>query len=260
MSDTPFVVSALNDIFGAGTGKSHTIHPRSSTSEVLEFFQKRVPAMTSRDLSVGTHEWILQASLSKSNEINNQSIIYNDISYTRRSNTSNCAFLREFGRDRFIFARLTTLPGFDGNDLKENCVSLGQRKFYFLGGKQFKQKHAKRFGKAEKGKENKCFVAWYFRSTVSDSNEGEEYHRILSSDLGRRGKVDVTIAQLRGWLADFQGVSPIKLNSRLSLGFSSSISSSFELECHQVILCDNDIQSETGNIMTDGCGLISVRH
>ena len=83
----------------------------------------------------------------------------------------------------------------------------------------------------------------------------------MHSDLGIRGRMDFSVDQVRKSLADFGGMCAIKLNSRLRLGFSTTISQYLKIAQDGkeiAVLVQPDLKSDTGSIMNDGCGFIAV--
>ena len=71
------------------------------------------------------------------------------------------------------------------------------------------------------------------------------------------GEENISVLGLREWLGNFGKQSALKINSRLSLGFSPSSKSNFTLSDAN-ISCIDDIINEGGKLMTDGCGYIAV--
>ena len=87
--------------------------------------------------------------------------------------------------------------------------------------------------------ESKQIVAWFF---VERDFPGEE---------------SFSVTDLREWLGNFSRQPTLKVNCRLSLGFSPSTMSNFTLSDANITVID-DIINEGGQLMTDGCGYIAV--
>jgi RNA dependent RNA polymerase len=144
---------------------------------------------------------------------------------------------------RFITATVHFIVGKDKDAARGHCldqlntifekgIQFGGYTYLFLGGKQ---------RQSTKSLYN-SFTAWFF----SEEHPLGEY---------------ISVDSVRSWLGDFTDQPPLKINSRLSLGFSPAI---FWLQlrradaegCISVIA---DVRGNTGeNIMTDGCGFIAV--
>ena len=149
------------------------------------------------------------------------------------ASTKSCHFYREFGSMRF----LTTIISFSSKENIHDLFSDGKidfagLKYKFFGGEISDGK------KAKKGNSSQI-TAWFFAE--------QDY----------LDTTDLSVKELRNWIGDFGNQSALKINSRLSLGFSPS-APYFSLLDSNVSVID-DIINLGGKLMTDGCGYISVR-
>ena len=93
----------------------------------------------------------------------------------------------------------------------------------------------------------------------SSSEKMPNYFKFDTWFFAERGfpvGVDISIQNLRNWLGDFGDQHHLKLNCRLSLGFSPS-EPRFALHDEYIFVID-DVINDGGKIMTDGCGYIAV--
>lgn len=166
-------------------------------------------------------------------------------------------FYRKFGKDRFLQVRILGYSGEteDHQKLAQSPLSIFGENFSFLGGKSFKNRGTDMDSEdANKGKI--LFIAWFFATEIRPDPEYSEYNVSLRRDLGEFGNKFIHIEGLRYWLGDFTHTKPLKLNARLALGFSDSMSSTFLLR-NENILVEDDVM-DRGTLMTDGCGYIAV--
>ena len=191
--------------------------------------------------------------------------------YKPRKQSGTCIFYQLVGSDRFLECKVYYDKSIEDTNniiklLCENGISFGGRNYYFLCGEQPKNKN-----KNEKDKNYfKCqlysYTDWQqytldatdnkliYKYTSKYSNMSDSTIRICN--LGSSNSMlNQSVDQLIDAFADFKSYDKIKRNSRLLLGFSC---------CKSFILCEEhhitiikDIKSSEGNIMTDGCGLIS---
>ena len=149
-----------------------------------------------------------------------------------RASPKSCLFYREFGSMRFLTALITFSPKENINDLfSEGKIEFAGLKYIFFGGEVNDGKSAKRGNGLQ-------FTAWFFA----------EQDYIDATDL--------SVKELRDWTGNFGNQSALKINCRLSLGFSPS-TPYFSLQDSDVSVID-DIVNQDGKLMTDGCGYISV--
>lgn len=151
----------------------------------------------------------------------------------------DCIYYRDRGLHicRFITAAIRLIPDEKNQGrakcLKElhyvylNGIQFGGCTYHFLGGKPRKSL-------SESANSTTC---WFF----AEKHPYGEY---------------ISVGDLRNRLGDFGDQRPLKINSRISLGFSRA-NLWFELKRDDILVVD-DIRSGK-NVLTDGCGLIAVR-
>jgi RNA dependent RNA polymerase len=152
---------------------------------------------------------------------------------------NSCLFFRAFGALRFISAtfwvyRNVSFHEIISPNMKElfdRGLSFADLKYKFVGGKISDTN-------SEKMPNYYKFDTWFF------------------AERGFPNGDDVSIQNLRNWLGDFGNQPLLKVNCRLSLGFSPS-EPRFLLRDEDVFVID-DITNYCGKVMTDGCGYISV--
>jgi hypothetical protein len=122
------------------------------------------------------------------------------------------------------------LPKSVEDHLKQG-ISFAGATYRFLGGKLSEGKREEEVGN------HQFFHAYYF------AEEGPEWPKI-------------SVEAVRAFLGDFGGEKAMKMNSRISLGFSGLFFGCTVLT--KQILVRPDIYRNGGEIMTDGCGYIAV--
>jgi hypothetical protein len=199
---------------------------------------------------------------------------------------STCAVTRAIGCDRLMQVSIRGLVGSSHHACHEfwaqrlffsRGISFGGKLFKFFGCKEVDRKTRSPNSSSESDALPVVFNCWYVAvDWTLDSGAEEEarcnsfsdgiktkfgYLSAVSGGCHKRGTTGrplLTIPWLRSWLGDFAGMSNLKMNARLSLGFSASFPSPFQLNESRVFIV-KDIFSAVGNCMTDGCGLIAVR-
>lgn len=165
--------------------------------------------------------------------------------------SEQCMFGRLYKDNRFLYVNIPNHPLFrKNNNIYESDMSVlfnegilfGQRRYKFLGGKVNSKKSKTRYSKIQNQNDIKFLnsdngiLAWFFAEAVYPH---------------------ATVQHLRDLLGNFEDSIPSKINSRISLGFSKSISCSLSGDQIEVIKditsCDN-----SGAKLTDGCGYIAV--
>jgi hypothetical protein len=108
------------------------------------------------------------------------------------------------------------------------------------------------------------FVCWFIAVDWTRDGQSEEellcsrYPPPLRTNFGYWARThEVSVRNLRIWYGDFSAMSILKMNARLSLGFSNGFPSPFRLSTKNVFIV-RDVTSRAGNCMTDGCGMIAV--
>ena len=155
------------------------------------------------------------------------------VTFDCRACKSSCALYREFDAMRFLSGSITIADNknIHLSKLAVEGIRFAGLVYKFLGGQMTDSKGGRNDGTTQ-------FLAWFFAERNFPTGP------------------DMSIQQLRGWLGNFEGQSDLKVNSRISLGFSPSIAS-FELADANISVID-DIVNYGGKIMTDGCGYIAV--
>lgn len=167
---------------------------------------------------------------------------------------------REFGSDRLLFVTfmdVTDMKYLDEVISKMNKIQFGGQSFHFLGGKVNDKKSIRNDTSMMPSNvfDSKSFVAWYVAIQGNDTQSSWDH-----CNTGNRGpKLHVpNLQEVRLWYGQFPaGTLPSKINARLQLAFTSSHQSSLQVSSF-VVTVEPDIYSPDGNIMTDGCGFISV--
>lgn len=145
----------------------------------------------------------------------------------------SCSFYRKFGSMRFLTVTINLKSGVEINDIfPRGEIEFAGLTYKFLGGEIGD-------GRSIDMPESKQIVAWFF---VERDFPGEE---------------SFSVTDLREWLGNFSRQPTLKVNCRLSLGFSPSTMSNFTLSDANITVID-DIKNEGGQLMTDGCGYIAV--
>jgi hypothetical protein len=163
-----------------------------------------------------------------------------------------CEFYDRFGADRFLTVTLKKLHDSTHDqtqveNLHRFCcdgIDLAGRHYAVVGGELMDKADKAKTEQSEEsdtGSEDRGSVrVWFFAESDSDS-----YLPVLR------------VSYLLQWLGHFPVATlPSKINARIKLGFSKTVAFGQLLSNDQIIVQD-DIKSETGNVMTDGCGFIS---
>ena len=162
-----------------------------------------------------------------------------DLQFNATVIDNSCLYFRAFGALRFISATFWICRNVSFHEIiSPNIKELFDRglifadlRYKFLGGK---------ISDTSSEKMPSCykFDTWFF------------------AERGFPNSSDTSIKDLRNWLGDFGNQPPLKVNCRLSLGFSPS-EQRFLLRDESIFVID-DITNYRGKVMTDGCGYISV--
>eukprot|EP01041_Mallomonas_annulata_P003187 gene3187-6288_t len=152
----------------------------------------------------------------------------------------SCFFWEKFGSDRFICASIINIEAHKEDwapqcELFQKGLHFCNRHYVFLGG-TLKQKST---GKRDIHEKNDL-IFWFFAETEDGTNLPA-----IKAD------------QAFNSLGNFEGQYFMKQNERLKLGFSSAFPMSLSIDSDQIYVV-RDIESDEGNLFTDGCGFIGT--
>ena len=185
--------------------------------------------------------------------------------------TASCMMWSQFGVDRFLSVSHSFSSDYTP-EMKKSMIHLflkgihfGGQTFRFLAGEDGKSGGSASTYSSE-GRDFGPLTFWFY--ATGNLVEDEEMtmrsrwmHEVFS-DLGRVGimtdfEEKNSAEHVRHWLGNFRDFSnTMKINTRLKLGFSTSYVAPLPIDDKRVVVIP-DISFD-GNLMTDGCGIISA--